>query len=164
MRSRILKKIILMLFSINISVLAHGQAGSNESLALKPPLSIINIGDDVSVSAILTNVSQHTIDEARKGDGTISCLDLTIKNEQGTALRERPPDQSVCQGRSGCEVLRMPLGRDISLLLSPKQSVTNTFKISELYNLDTPGRYYLQVTCGKLKSNSITLTVQGKRN
>jgi hypothetical protein len=139
----------------------------DEKLTIKTDNTIIATGDKLTIIAIVTNVSDHSIVESVTPKGEDVSLNLIVQDGEHQSLTERPPDQSLCKGHPGCKIEQMPLGGPtFNFQVAPGKWYANKFKLDELYDLK-PGTYTVQVVKGvgfhTLSSNIITITVIQKQ-
>lgn len=140
---------------------ATAQSTSSFTLKLSTESAEFRAGNDVEVTIIQTNISDHEIvANVSRINGIDSTFDYDVRDEDGNAVAKStwskpvPPPVSYHEGAIG-----------------PGQSVTEGVYLSNGYNLTRPGRYTIQVSRldpetkdsdgnpVKVHSNTITITV-----
>jgi len=162
--SRIITAVALLTLISSVARSQANQASQDETIMLTTLQSSVAVGSEVTIFATVTNVSNHPIEEARSTSGVDYSLQLIVRDELQRILAEKPPDQTPCQGKPGCKIMRMNMGNVVGKQLAPGKSFRNDFVLTELYDLSKPGKYSVQVVRGEsasatLKSNILAITV-----
>lgn len=162
--TRIITGVALLTLSAGVARSQANQTSQDQTILITTHQASVAVGSEVRITATITNISNHPIDEAISTNGEDISLRLIVRDEQQRILAEKPPDQTPCHKEPGCEVVRMKIGNLVGMKLAPGKSYGNDFVLTELYNLSKPGKYFVQVVRGEigsatLKSNILTITV-----
>jgi hypothetical protein len=127
----------------------------------------VSIGSEVRIEVVITNTSRHPVSNATApgAPGHNDLITLDVRNSRGETLPEKEPDQSSCAGRSGCKIVRMQVGSQVSHLLLPGEIYRDQLVVSDRYDLQLPGEYTIRAirpddkTRTSIVSNAIKITV-----
>ena|SRR2546428_606902 len=137
------------------------------SIVLSTPLQSISVGSEVRIDVVTTNVSHHAVPHTT-GPGVPGHDDLItveVRDGRGDSVLEKEPDQSSCNGRAGCKIIRLKLGSQVMHLLAPGETFRDQIVVSDLYDLSRPGEYTIrarrpdEATKIPATSNTIRITV-----
>jgi hypothetical protein len=162
----------LLVFAMPVGHCQVNQPPQDETVVIAIDKTMVAVGTEVTIVATITNVSDHPIEElVAPGPGDVpTMLRLIVHDEKKKLLSEKPPDQTPCQGKLGCEIIKLDGGSNRDISLAPGKSLRKSINLSELYDLSKPGKYTVQVAyIGRLipissftqpvMSNLLTVTV-----
>ena len=134
------------------------------SLNLETAKSSVKVGSHVNIGVTLTNQSNHTImiehDIGHKGEFQYV---VTVLNEDNGEPNKTEYHHALRGEQTANPILIQ--GSTIELPLEPLKSVVDVIDVSQLYDLNVPGKYVIQVqrtasySKTVVKSNIITVTV-----
>jgi len=137
------------------------------SIVLSTPRQSIRVGSEVRIDVVTTNVSHHAVPHTT-GPGVPGHNDLItveVRDGRGNSVLEKEPDQSGCNGRAGCKIIRIKMGSQVMHLLAPGETFRDQIVVSDLYDLSRPGEYTIRArrpdeeTKTPVISNTIRITV-----
>ena len=137
------------------------------SIVLSTPRQSISVGSEVRIDVVTTNVSHHAVPHTT-GPGVPGhdyLIELEVRDGRGDRLLEKEPDQSPCNGRARCNIVRLDLGSQVTHTLLAGQSFSDQMVVSEFYDLSQPGEYTIRAirpdekTNIPIISNTIRITV-----
>ncbi|MGH9591296.1 MAG: hypothetical protein ACRD25_12935, partial [Terracidiphilus sp.] len=127
------------------------------SLEINADKPVIDLGSPVWIMITITNVSDQTIHFGfgRSGNEAIG-FKYDVRNEEGQSLKRVE--------HHGDNRPRLPPGSTLSGILQPRKSLGESTMLSDIYELDQPGKYTVQVSRKEpgmaiIRSNTITITV-----
>src|SRR4051812_8707101 len=89
------------------------------SIVLTSQPEPVCIGSDVRIDVAIKNISsrpvQHTTAPGIPGRDNL--ITLVVKDSRGETLPEKEPDQSACNGRQECKIVRLHVGSEIQRML-----------------------------------------------
>jgi hypothetical protein len=129
------------------------------SLAISAPEHVVKVGSELKIRTTLTNVTNHVI---RLRDRIRACdYPAQVRDESGNLAPETDYLRSLkCHARFN-------ESRNILVILRPGESREDEIIINQLFELNSPGNYSVQVSRSipkelgpePIKSNVITITV-----
>lgn len=129
------------------------------SLSITAPEQVVQIGSELKVKTTLTNLTDHVI---TLRDRIRACDYLTqVRDERGNLAPE-----TEYQRQLKCNA-RFTEGRNMAVILKPGESRDDEIIVNQLYELNSPGNYSVQVSRTvprelgpeAIKSNIITITL-----
>jgi hypothetical protein len=156
---------ILLLMPFTVGAQSKTSAASPVfSLHLETAKKGVKVGDRVQIGITLTNESDHKItvehDIGHKGD---SYYIVTARREDNSEANKSEYHRALRGERTANPILIQ--GSSIEIALAPGKSVVDAIDLTELYDLNLPGKYTVQVqrtdpySKTVVKSNVITVTV-----
>jgi len=129
------------------------------ALSISAPEQVVQIGSELKIRTILTNVTSHVItlhDRIPACDYRVQVLD-----DKGNLAPE-----TDYQRQLKCNA-RFTESRNVLVTLKPQESRQEEILITRLFELNSPGKYSVQVSRsiptelggGSIKSNEIAVTV-----
>jgi hypothetical protein len=160
-------RIIELIAILIISATIQGSSGAPPfSVALRPPVGPIKAGDQVVLTAVTTNTSDHEVRFARSfaPREEVSDYDIDIKDSEG----QTPPLTEAYSRLREHPTARW--GSYSTYALLPGKSFEEELIVTKLYDLNRPGKYTVSVLRGQrptwqtqgkaaVRSNTITITV-----
>lgn len=139
--------------------------GTNQplSLSISGPQQAVKIGSEIKVRTNLTNVTNHVI---TLHDRVPACdYPLEVRDESGNLAPETDYRRHL-----NCNA-RFNESRNILVTLKPHESREDEIIINQLFQLNSPGNYSVQVSrkipkelgSEPIKSNTLTITVEGPK-
>jgi hypothetical protein len=135
--------------------------GANQplSLSITAQQQVVQIGSEVKIRTTLTNLTNHVItlhDRIRACDYPVQ-----VRDESGKLAAE-----TDYQRHLNCNA-RFAESRNILVALKPQESREDEIIINQLFQLNSPGNYSIQVSRRipkelgpeAIKSNTVTITV-----
>jgi hypothetical protein len=126
----------------------------------------VRLGDPVLLRVRMTNVSRHDVSIwLAKGSGEDQ-YEVDVRDQK----RNLPPDTEYGKKRNGHVHLEMLKVQDLvgsgdCVPLRARKSIVHEIDVSKLYDLSTPGKYFIRVqradpeSFAMLKSNTVRITV-----
>lgn len=134
------------------------------SLSVTPAEQTVGVGAEIKVRTKLTNITNHVL----------SFFDTNFDCDYMTEMRDdsgNPAPETHYKKQLSCNESVVGDSRNILVTLKPQESVMEEIQVTRLYELNHPGNYVLQVRRripkdvgnGPIKSNSVTITVEGPK-
>jgi len=154
----------LVVFTLTICVAAQRPASSASSfsLSIRPMQdSPVKASSTIEVECTMTNTSNHLLHPFRTTNpGEYYLFDVRRDGAPVTDTEALKHMKKL--GRPRPEKENSPVPYTTSAMftsLAPRESLEDTVPVSEYFEMSQPGRYTIQLGQGKVKSNTVTVTV-----
>jgi hypothetical protein len=156
---KLLSLVAFLPMFLSTSVVSDAQNGQQKtdasySLELRYSATTVKSGNPIVIDLITTNPTSEKL-QYNRSRNAIRDYKLIVKDQNGQIvpqLQKRPAD-------SGTHTDAHEVGSFILGALEPGEVLHETLEITRYFDLKTPGTYSIQLVRGKIKSNTLSITI-----